>query len=251
MLRQHLGTRTWLKPGHGEDETNDGRESGFGSARPYHRKALFCDQRACAVHRSAVVFSIRAGDFAGAMKTALLDPIDAAAFRRDDRVPCSAVRFWALRLSLVVISPLLDVHRGKAGRSCSRRSCFILGPALDPAGGRAPARSVQSYGMLTLSQWSSGVFGWGATEASINPVTALRCIRTTKTKASSTASTLGGRSASLSAGCSSVLFFNVLAISTGKRADRADRSVPGIVIFGGHGRSTAGAFHRPRARRGV
>jgi MFS family permease len=119
-----------------------------------------------ALFTAALSFSIRTGA-SGAIKAALFD---AAAPTHSGEMIAAAIgnSFLGFALSLLVISPLLDVIGAKRvilGAS----ACFIVGPALILL---APAMDGIDavYGVLTIGMIVSG-FGWGATEASINPVT--------------------------------------------------------------------------------
>ncbi|MFM5906792.1 MAG: MFS transporter [Novosphingobium sp.] len=118
-----------------------------------------------ALFTAALANSIRAGA-AGAIKTALLDPIDA----QHSGAMIGTVlgnSFLGFALSLLVISPLLD-RFGAKKVILFAAACFIIGPALvlmsASAGGSV-------YTLLNIAMIIWG-FGWGATEASINPITA-------------------------------------------------------------------------------
>lgn len=132
----------------------------------YNRKAVFwiC---VLALVTAAMSFSLRSG-VAGAIQQAVFDPIDAA---RSGELIATALGngFLGFAFSLLVLSPFLDVF------GCKRvvllaSLCFIAGPALiiysPSAGDSAAIISMMNIGMVV-----AGV-GWGATEASINPVTA-------------------------------------------------------------------------------
>ena len=121
-----------------------------------------------ALFTAALSFSIRTGA-SGAIKAALLDPVAAA---RSGEMIASALgnSFLGFALSLLVISPLLDVFGAKRVILFASL-CFVAGPALilfSPSIGGMDADSV--YRWLTVGMVVCG-FGWGATEASINPVT--------------------------------------------------------------------------------
>lgn len=139
------------------------------SARPatgYDHKAIFwiC---VLALVTAALSYSLRSG-VAGAIQQGVFDPIDAT---RSGEMIATALgnSFLGFAISLLVISPFLDVF------GCKRiillaSLCFIVGPALiiysPGAGDSATVVSLMNLGMVI-----AGV-GWGATEASINPVTA-------------------------------------------------------------------------------
>ncbi len=132
--------------------------------KTYNNKALFwiC---VLALFTAALANAIRAGA-AGAMKAALLDPIDAA----HSGEMIGAVlgnSFLGFALSLLVISPLLD-RFGAKKVVLFASACFVLGPVLVLLAGSA---GDNVYVLLNLAMVIWG-FGWGATEASINPVTA-------------------------------------------------------------------------------
>jgi MFS family permease len=131
-----------------------------------NRRALFwiC---VLALFTAAVSFSIRTGA-SGAMKAALLDPVDPL---HSGELIAAALgySFLGFALSLLIISPLLDLFGAKRIILLAS-ACYILGPLLilmSPVGGDIDG----VYGILTAGMVISGV-GWGATEASINPVVA-------------------------------------------------------------------------------
>ena len=133
-------------------------------AKTYNTRALFwiC---VLALFTAALANAIRAGA-AGAMKVALLNPIDAA----HSGEMIGAVlgnSFLGFALSLLVISPLLD-RFGAKKVVLFASACFVLGPILVLLAGSAGSNV---YVLLNLAMVIWG-FGWGATEASINPVTA-------------------------------------------------------------------------------
>lgn len=114
---------------------------------------------------AALANSIRAGA-AGAMKTALLDPIDAA--HSGEMIgTVLGNSFLGFALSLLVISPLLD-RFGAKKVILFAAFCFIVGPALVLL---AAGAGSSAYTLLNIAMILWG-FGWGATEASINPVIA-------------------------------------------------------------------------------
>ncbi|MEO8314068.1 MAG: MFS transporter [Pseudomonadota bacterium] len=132
----------------------------------YNRRAIFwiC---VLALVTAALSFSLRSG-VAGAIQQGVFDPIDAT---RSGEMIATALgnSFLGFAFSLLVISPFLDVFGAK--RIVLLASlCFIVGPALiiyaPNAGDSAAVVSMMNIGMVI-----AGV-GWGATEASINPVTA-------------------------------------------------------------------------------
>jgi predicted MFS family arabinose efflux permease len=114
---------------------------------------------------AALANSIRAGA-AGAMKTALLDPIDA---QHSGEMIGSVLgsSFLGFALSLVVISPLLD-RFGAKRVILFAAACYIIGPGLVLL---AAGTGASVYTLLNVAMVIWG-FGWGATEASINPVIA-------------------------------------------------------------------------------
>jgi MFS family permease len=119
--------------------------------------ALFC---------AALSNSIRAGA-AGALKTALLDPIDAA--HSGEMIgTVLGNSFLGFALSLLVISPLLD-RFGAKKVILFAAFCFIVGPALVLLAAGTGGGSVLLLLNIAMVLWG---FGWGATEASINPVIA-------------------------------------------------------------------------------
>ncbi len=118
-----------------------------------------------ALFTAALANSIRAGA-AGALKTSLLDPIDA----QHSGAMIGTVlgnSFLGFALSLLVISPLLD-RFGAKKVILFAAACFIVGPALVLLSANAGG---SVYTMLNIAMIIWG-FGWGATEASINPITA-------------------------------------------------------------------------------
>ena len=114
---------------------------------------------------AALSNSIRAGA-AGAIKAALLDPIDA----QHSGEMIGAVlgsSFLGFALSLLVISPLLD-RLGAKRVILFAAGCFVVGPALVLLAARS---GTSIYLLLNLAMVIWGC-GWGATEASINPLIA-------------------------------------------------------------------------------
>jgi len=114
---------------------------------------------------AAMANAVRAGA-AGSMKTALLDPIDA---QHSGEMIGTVLgnSFLGFALSLLVISPLLD-RIGARRVVLFAAACFILGPALVLASAQAGG-SVYLLLNCAMVIWGCG---WGATEASINPVIA-------------------------------------------------------------------------------
>jgi predicted MFS family arabinose efflux permease len=114
---------------------------------------------------AAFANSVRAGA-AGAMKAALLDPIDA---QHSGELIGSVLgsSFLGFAISLVVISPLLDRFGAKRVMLFAA-ACYIVGPGLVLLAAGMGA-SVVTLLNIAMVIWG---FGWGATEASINPVIA-------------------------------------------------------------------------------
>jgi MFS family permease len=134
------------------------------SGPPANHRALFWIS-VLALFTAALANSVRAGA-AGAMKTALIDPVDP----QHSGELIGAVlgsSFLGFALSLLVISPLLD-RIGAKRVVLFAAACYIIGPALVLLAGGAGA-SVVLLLNIAMVIWG---FGWGATEASINPVTA-------------------------------------------------------------------------------
>ena len=132
----------------------------------YNKRAIFwiC---VLALFTAAVSFSIRTGA-SGAIKAAVLDPT--VPLRSGEMIAAALGNsFLGFALSPLVISPLLDVFGAKRVILLAS-ACFIVGPLLilfSPNAGDIDS----VYPILTAGMVISGV-GWGATEASINPVTA-------------------------------------------------------------------------------
>jgi predicted MFS family arabinose efflux permease len=118
-----------------------------------------------ALFTAALANSVRAGA-AGAIKTALLDPIDA---QHSGELIGSVLgsSFLGFALSLLVISPLLD-RFGAKRVILFAAACYVVGPGLVLLAAGTGA-SVVTLLNLAMVIWG---FGWGATEASINPVIA-------------------------------------------------------------------------------
>lgn len=132
----------------------------------HNRRAIFwiC---VLALFTAAVSFSIRTGA-SGAIKAALLDTT--VPLHSGEMIAAAlGYSFLGFALSLLVISPLLDVFGAKRVILFAS-ACFIVGPILiviSPNFGDIGA----VYAVLTAGMVVSG-FAWGATEASINPVVA-------------------------------------------------------------------------------
>jgi predicted MFS family arabinose efflux permease len=120
-----------------------------------------------ALFTAAMSFSIRTGA-SGAIKAALLDP--SVPLHSGEMIAAALGNsFLGFALSLLIISPLLDVFGAKRIILLAS-ACFVVGPLLillSPMAGDIDA----VYALLTVGMIVSGI-GWGATEASINPVTA-------------------------------------------------------------------------------
>jgi MFS family permease len=133
--------------------------------KTYNRRSLFA---ICvlALFTAALSFSIRTGA-SGAIKAALFDPT--VPMHSGEMIAAALGNsFLGFALSLLVISPLLDVIGAK--RVILFASvCFILGPILILLSPNMTGIDAV-YGLLTVGMVVCG-FGWGATEASINPVT--------------------------------------------------------------------------------
>lgn len=133
----------------------------------YDRRSLFwiC---VLAVLTAALSFSIRTGA-SGAIKAALLDNGPMAAKSGELIAAALGNGFLGFALSLLVLSPLLEIVGAKRVVLFSS-FCFIVGPLLillSPSMGGIDA----VYRMLTIGMVVCG-FGWGAMEASVNPITA-------------------------------------------------------------------------------
>lgn len=129
---------------------------------PANHKSLFWIS-VLALFIAALSNAVRAGA-AGAMKTSLLDPIDAANSGQMIGVVLGN-SFLGFALSLLVISPLLD-RFGAKKVILFAAACFIIGPALVLLSAGAGS-SVYTLLNIAMIIWG---FGWGATEASINPL---------------------------------------------------------------------------------
>ena len=132
----------------------------------YNKRAIFwiC---VLALFTAAMSFSIRTGA-SGAIKAAILDPT--VPLHSGEMIAAALGNsFLGFALSLLIISPLLDVFGAKRIILLAS-ACFVIGPVLillSPRAGDIDA----VYALLTTGMIVSGI-GWGATEASINPVTA-------------------------------------------------------------------------------
>lgn len=133
-------------------------------AKQYDNRAIFWIS-VLALFIAAMANSVRAG-MAGAMKVALLDPIDA---QHSGEMIGTVLgnSFLGFALSLLVISPLLD-RFGAKRVILFAAFCFIVGPALVLGAASADG---STYLLLNIAMVIWG-FGWGATESSINPVIA-------------------------------------------------------------------------------
>ena len=134
-------------------------------ATAYNRRAIFwiC---VLALFTAALSFSIRTGA-SGAIKAALLDP--AAPLNSGELIAAALGNsFLGFAISLLVISPLLDVFGAKRVILFAS-ACFIVGPLLILLSPMMEGLTAV-YAMLTAGMVVAGL-GWGATEASINPVT--------------------------------------------------------------------------------
>lgn len=118
-----------------------------------------------AIFTAALSNSIRAGA-AGAIKAALLDPIDVQHSGEMIGTVLGS-SFLGFALSLLVISPLLD-RLGAKKVILFAAACYIVGPGLVLL---ATGTGTSVFVLLNLAMVIWG-FGWGATEASINPLVA-------------------------------------------------------------------------------
>lgn len=131
-----------------------------------NRRAIFwiC---VLALFSAALSFSIRTGA-SGAIKAALLD--NEVPLQSGEMIATALGNsFLGFALSLLVISPLLDIFGAKR-IILFAAACFVVGPLLiiaSPSGGDIDG----VYALLTAGMIVCGL-AWGATEASINPVTA-------------------------------------------------------------------------------
>lgn len=131
----------------------------------HNRRAIFwiC---VLALFTAALSFSIRTGA-SGAIKAALLD--SAVPLHSGEMIAAALGNsFLGFALSLLVISPLLDIFGAKRVILFAS-ACFIVGPLLILLSPRMDGIDA-IYRLLTIGMVVCG-FGWGATEASINPVT--------------------------------------------------------------------------------
>ena len=133
------------------------------AAAPVNHRSIFWIS-VLALFTAALANSIRAGA-AGAIKTAMLDPIDP---QRGGEMIGTVLgnSFLGFALSLVVISPLLD-RIGAKKAMLFAAACFIAGPTLVLASAGVGA-SVYTVLNIAMIIWGCG---WGATEATINPLT--------------------------------------------------------------------------------
>lgn len=133
------------------------------SDKSYDRKAIYwiC---VLALFIAAMANAVRAGA-AGAIKAAVLDPVDA----QHSGELIGAVlgnSFLGFAISLLVISPLLD-RFGAKRVVLFAAACFITGPVLVLLAAGAGSGSVVLLLNMAMVIWGCG---WGATEASVNPV---------------------------------------------------------------------------------
>jgi MFS family permease len=129
---------------------------------PANHRAIFWIS-VLALFTAALANSIRAGA-AGALKAALLDPIDA--LHSGEMIgTVLGNSFLGFALSLLVISPLLD-RFGAKKVILFASACFVVGPVLVLLSAGAGS---SVYLLLNAAMVIWG-FGWGATEASINPL---------------------------------------------------------------------------------
>jgi MFS family permease len=135
-------------------------------AKTYNIRAIFWIS-VLALFTAAFSFSVRTGA-SGAIKEALLD--STVPLHSGEMIAAALGNsYLGFALSLLVISPFLDMIGAKRAILFAS-ACFIAGPAmiiLSPSMGGIDA----VYGLLTAGMVVCG-FGWGATEASINPLTA-------------------------------------------------------------------------------
>jgi MFS family permease len=134
--------------------------------RPANARAIFwiC---VLLLFTAALGFSIRTG-VSGAIKEALLDPYMPLA--SGEMIAATlGYSFLGFALSLLAISPFLDIVGAKKVVLFSA-TCFILGPLLILLSPTAGAGSA-TYLVLNVGMVVCGL-GWGAMEASVNPVTA-------------------------------------------------------------------------------
>ncbi len=189
-----------------------------GRGKPYNNRAIYwiC---VLALFTAALSNAIRAGA-AGAMKSALLDPIDA--LHSGEMIgTVLGSSFLGFALSLLVISPLLD-RLGAKIVLLFAAACFIIGPALVLL---AAGTGSSTYLLLNVAMVLWG-FGWGATEASINPVIATICAddKTGKLNALHAWWPAG----IIVGGLLSVVFFKSLALSW--EALIALTIIPGVIL---------------------
>ncbi len=114
---------------------------------------------------AALANSIRGG-VTSAMEVELFKPIDSA--RSAQMIgDVMSYAFLGFALSLLVISPFLD-KIGARKVVLLAAACFVAGPALVLL---SPSLGASSTTLLSVAMLIWGI-GWGATESSINPVTA-------------------------------------------------------------------------------
>jgi len=133
--------------------------------KTYKRGSLFA---ICllALFTAALSFSVRTGA-SGAIKAALFDT--AVPLHSGEMIAAALGNsFLGFAISLLVISPLLDMIGAKRAILFAS-ACYIVGPILILLSPKLHGIGAV-YGLLTVGMVVCG-FGWGATEASINPVT--------------------------------------------------------------------------------
>ena len=132
--------------------------------KDYDRKSIFwiC---VLALFIGAMSNAIRIGA-SGAMKVDLLDPIDSE-HSAEMIGTVLGTSFLGFAISLLVISPLLD-WIGAKRVVVFAALCYVAGPLLVLL---APMQPSMLYPLLNVAMLIWG-FGWGATEGSINPITA-------------------------------------------------------------------------------
>ncbi|MCE7795998.1 MFS transporter [Sphingobium sufflavum] len=131
----------------------------------HNRRAIFwiC---VLALFTAALSFSIRTGA-SGAIKAALLD--STVPLHSGEMIAAALGNsFLGFAISLLIVSPLLDIIGAKRAILFAS-ACFIVGPVLILLSPSVTGIDAV-YRLLTIGMVVCGL-GWGATEASINPVT--------------------------------------------------------------------------------
>ena len=138
-----------------------------GNPTEYNRRALFWIS-VLALFTAAMAFSLRTAA-SGAIKAALFDPVDIAHSGRMIGDALGAA-FLGFAGTLLVASPLLDLLGAKRVVLLASLA-FVAGPILVVL---APTLA-SGAGVVPIVWWGMLVMGigWGCTEASINPVTAV------------------------------------------------------------------------------